>query len=77
MQLSSFKLRINTFHGLRYGDLPFYLPGQEIDIRFERLDARENYIAPTIKLEFERLSKPKIGEKPEGILYIILICKYQ
>jgi hypothetical protein len=50
--------------------LPFYLPGQQVDIRFERLAARENYVAPTIELEFERLSRPNIGEKPEvNIVY--------
>lgn len=46
--------------------MPFYLRGQEFDIKFERIAAKENYVAPTIELEFERSSRAKKDEKAEA-----------
>jgi hypothetical protein len=46
--------------------LPFYLPGQEFDIKFEGIVAKENYVAPTIELELERSSRRKKDETPEA-----------
>ncbi len=44
--------------------LPFYLPGQEFEIKFEGVTAKENYVAPTIELVFERSSRRKEDEDP-------------